>query len=780
MTNADFLPADDLAAIDAIQRRALWLAVNMVHHANHVRPNTDGTKIGGHQASSASMVTILTALYTRFLRAGDRVAVKPHASPVFHALQYLMGNLDQRYLTELRTYKGLQAYPSRTKDPDQIDFSMGSVGLGAVAPAFAALASGYCAAHFGEVSSRRFIATMGDAELDEGNVWEALLDEALSGIQGLIWIVDLNRQSLDRVVPGIRAARLKRLFEEHGWRVLEAKYGRQLQARFAGPGGAALRACIDTMPNEEYQALIRRSGAEIRARLGQSHSDGADAAAAVADLADDQLAELIANLGGHDLEELLSVLDDAASDPSRPAIVFAYTIKGWGLPIAGHPLNHSMLLNGEQIDTLRTTQGLDAAQQWDAFPPDSAEAEVLAAAVRRLTPQSPVATAAMPASLVPDRLDVPTPAQTSTQDAFGRILVRVADVPGLRERVVTTSPDVSVSTNLAGWINKTGVFTFAEHPDYETEAYRLLRWQRGPTGQHIELGISEMNLFMLLGMFGLSAELCGQPLIPIGTVYDPFVCRGLDALIYAIYSGAKFIVAGTPSGITLAPEGGAHQSNVTSSLGIELPGLETWEPAFAREVEWAMLDAMRQCCDREHGRPSFLRLTTRPIDQQPFDDAMARLGEPALRAQVLRGGYRLIAGATAGAPEDTVQIVACGVMVAEAVAAAHALHREGVAANVIVLTSPRRVYEAWRNGESDALDWLIPRHERHAPIITVHDSSTHSLAWLGSVYGAPLTALGVDAFGQSGARDALYTHYGIDTPAIVEAAFAALDRRALR
>ncbi len=240
------LSPESLALLETVQQRVLWLATMIIHHANNVRPNPDGTKVGGHQASSASTVTILTALYFHFLQEGDRIAIKPHASPVFHAIQYLLGQLPAEYLPTLRQYKGLQAYPSRSKDPDPVDFSTGSVGLGVVAPAFAALAQKYALAHFGSVTSKRFIALVGDAEMDEGNVWEAVLDEALEGLDNLIWIVDLNRQSLDRVVPGIRAARLKRLFEGNGWRVLEAKYGQQLQAIFALPGWRSVDATVST------------------------------------------------------------------------------------------------------------------------------------------------------------------------------------------------------------------------------------------------------------------------------------------------------------------------------------------------------------------------------------------------------------------------------------------------------------------------------------------------------------------------------------------------------
>jgi len=770
--------AEQLATLAALQRRVLWLATLIVHHANNVRPNLDGTKVGGHQASSASMVSILTALYFDFLQPGDRVAVKPHSSPAFHAIQYLLGRLPQRYLTELRAYGGLQSYPSRTKDPDEVDFSTGSVGLGAVAPAFAALAHRYAMAHFEKVTSRRFIALIGDAELDEGNVWEALLDEALENLDNLIWIVDLNRQSLDRVIPGIKAARLKRLFSDLGWRVLEAKYGRLLQSLFARPGGDALRVRIDEMSNEEYQALIRLPAPTMRERLLDC-PDGTTIAAVLHDIPDETLGEVVTNLGGHDLGELLAVLAQTNEEPRRPTIIFAYTIKGFGLPTAGHPLNHSQLLSADQIATLATQLGIRPGTEWDAFAPDTPEGELCAAMAARLFAGSPVkqrppAEMLDPAA-VPLDVALSVPDQISTQEAFGRLLVRLADIPELRRRIVTTSPDVSVSTNLAGWINKTGVYSPIEHPDYETEAYRLLRWKRGPSGQHIELGISEMNLFMLLGMFGLADDLCGQQLIPIGTVYDPFVLRGLDALIYGVYSGARFIVAGTPAGITLSPEGGAHQSTITPSIGIELPKLESFEPCFARELEWLLLDAIRSCCDREHGRSTYLRLTTRPVDQRLLEPALQRLGPQELRRQVLRGGYRLIDSRRdypTAAVEQSIQLVAAGAIIPEVCAAAEYLRREGVAADVINIVSPRRLYEAWRNRAN--LDDLFPRHNP-TPIVTILDGASHALAWLGGIAGAPVTPLGVDDFGLSAARADLYRHFGLDPLSIAEAAFQALD-----
>jgi pyruvate dehydrogenase E1 component len=786
----------DLATLERVQHRLLWLATRMVHEANHVRPNPDSTKVGGHQASSASVVSILTALYFGgWLRAGDRVSIKPHASPVFHAVQYLLGNLERRYLTTLRAFSGLQAYPSRTKDPDPVDFSTGSVGLGAAAPLFAALADRYAATHFRPDQAhptRRFVAIMGDAELDEGNVWEAIGDETIRGTRlgNVLWIVDLNRQSLDRVIPGIKVQEMEALFRGIGWQVLEAKYGRRLQAAYEREGGAALRQRIDDMPNEEYQELVRLPGEVARARLIDEAPAGcrADLNACLRDTSDADLPRLLGDLGGHDLAELLAAFERADASPGQPTVLFAYTMKGWGLPFAGDPLNHSALLTETQIDELRLQLAVPPDDEWACFPPESAEGQLCRDAAARLYPRGPRPPIDAPpvrTSDVPESLPSRVPATTSTQEVFGNALVELARLGGpLAERIVTASPDVTISTNLGGWVNRAGVW--AENPWQApaTAVPRLLRWEPGPGGQHIELGISEMNLFMLLGQLGLSHELNGELLLPIGTVYDPFVCRGLDALIYSVYSGARFVFAGTPAGVTLSPEGGAHQSAVTASIGLELPNVRLFEPCFARETEWALLEGLRQCLDRESGLTTYLRLSTRSVPQAPFDAALARLGEATLHEHVLRGGYRLLEPEPADA---RVVIAACGPLLPDVLEAAAELADEGVAATVLNVTSADRLYADWQSARlagirsarvPDSLGHvatLIHPEERSAPLVTVLDGASHALSFLGAVFGQRGVPLGMDRFGQSGARADLYGYAGIDAAHIVNAALQALE-----
>ncbi|MFF4881068.1 pyruvate dehydrogenase [Micromonospora sp. NPDC000668] len=781
----------DLDVLDEIQRRVLWLATRIVDAANHDRATGDGVKVGGHQASSASLVTAMTALWFAHLDAEDRVAVKPHASPVFHAIQYLLGNLDRSYLPRLRARGGLQSYPSRTKDPDEVDFSTGSVGLGAAAPLFAAATRRYVDAHFGARPHSRFVALIGDAELDEGNIWEAVADPATTGLGNVMWLVDFNRQSLDRVVPGIRINQWRGQFEAAGWHVVEVKYGRRLAEAYARPGGEVLRDWIDAMPNEQYQSLFGLAGPALRKQF----LDGAPAevGAFVGGIADEELGPLVTDLGGHDLSAMLDAYAQCDAVTDRPSVVFAYTVKGWGLPIAGNPRNHSALLSTEQVDVLRAAQGLTRETEWDRLDPAS-PAGIRAGARREALFRAPRERAL--GVTVPESTGVRAAKPISTQEVFGRVLVDLARDREVGRYLVTTAPDVATSTNLAGFINKTGVFAPTEQRSWTED--RMLRWTESPAGQHIELGISEMNLFLLLGQLGLSWDLSGQPLLPVGTVYDPFVLRGLDAFLYGTYSGSRFVVAGTPSGITLAPEGGAHQSTITASVGLELPGVTFLEPAYAASLDWLLCDALGQiaggsaptatAAPTEDGAYYF-RLSTRPLDQAPFEAARARIGDAVLRRQVVAGAYRLVDAHQAYphlADAPVVQLAASGAVLPEVLAAAAELAEEGVAAHVVDVTSLDRLYRAWqrtlRQGVRTATVPSVPGALRSAfadrvPVVTVHDAASHAMAWLGSALGAPAVPLGVDEFGQSGSVAELYELHDLLPGSIVNAALAALALR---
>ncbi len=698
-------------------------------------------------------------------------------------------------LKTLRAFGGLQSYPSRIKDPDGVDFSTGSVGLGAVAPNFAALTEQYILDHFGEGPAGRFIALVGDGELDEGNIWEALGEDYVGKLGNVLWIVDLNRQSLDRVVPDGKAQRIRSLFADQGWHVINLKYGSKLEAVYRLPHGPALRKRIDDMSNTEYQTLLQLDGERIRQELIEGDKAlSSDLAALLEGRPAEEVKDLFYDLGGHDLCRIMESFAEADRVSDRPVMILAYTIKGWGLPFAGDPLNHSLLLTSAQMEKLQDELGVSRGEELSGFPSESPEGQYIARHLEELEQGRPKAQAKPIELSIPDTLHVRFRPTTSTQEAFGNILVAIGRHPELARYVLTVSPDVAISTNLGGWINQMGVYAHSEAIDYfrRHKLARILDWRQDPRGQHLELGISENNFFLLLAMLGLSYEITGQLLLPIGTLYDPFICRGLDSLIYAAYSHSKFIFAGTPSGVSLSAEGGSHQSLITPSIGLELPQVSYYEPTFAQELEWILLSSLRNLLDRKKGQIVYLRLSTKPIDQSPFD-AMLPSEEAQikqLRDQVNLGGYRLkdYSDRAAYRPgENVVHIFAAGVMVPEALAASERLREEGIYANLFVVTSPDMLYRGYRHARrmelanpnqrvKSHLGRLISHSERVAPAVTVMDGHSHTLSFIAGAFGMRTICLGADEFGQVGTRPELYRAEGIDVDSIVAAAKLALTR----
>ncbi len=759
----------DLSALEAVQRRVLWLAVSMVHHANKLRKSDSGVKVGGHQASSASMVSIMSALYFEHLRGPDRVSVKPHAAPVLHAINYLLGSLEQRYLTELRAFGGLQSYPSRAKDPDPVDFSTGSVGIGATATLWSALAHRYVAGHFEVPRGGRQVALVGDAELDEGAIWEAVIDPLVTSLGEVLWIVDVNRQSLDRVVPDIAVTRRAAMFEAAGWQAITIKYGRRLRALFERPGGAALQERIDAMPNEEYQRLLRLAPAQMRERLPGEGRARREVERAIAEIDDAELASALRDLAGHDLADLLAAFASADRLSDRPTVIFAYTIKAWGLPTEGHPANHSALLSETQWRELAVDLGADAENPWAPFAEDSREGALCRASAERLARSEAPRREPPP---VPHSLGRSHAGAASTQQEFGRFFMDLAHAaPEVAASVVSVSPDVASSTNLGGWINRAGVWSVGERIDwFADDSDTLVRWRESEHGQHIELGIAEGNLVGLLAELGATWARDGQPLLPIGTLYDPFVNRALEQWSFGIYAGGQSILVGTPAGVTLAPEGGAHQSIITPSVGLEQPRCVAWEPAWGQDLEWILLHALGRL-GREDGNSAYLRLSTRPLDQ-----SLARLpadprGRERRRRQVLAGGYRVREA------ERAVQLtlVGMGAIMPELLSAADDLEATGVALDAVCLTSPDLIFRALQarqglyDGDERVLEELFPS-SRTAPIVSVLDGHPHTLSFLAAIAGAPIASLGVQDFGQSGDVQDLYRYFGIDAETILGAA----------
>ncbi|WP_166416800.1 1-deoxy-D-xylulose-5-phosphate synthase N-terminal domain-containing protein [Cochlodiniinecator piscidefendens] len=773
---------DDLKTIE---QRLLWLSHWMIHNANHIRPKADGIKVGGHQASSASMVSIMTALYFHTLRSEDRVAVKPHASPIFHAIQYLMGNQTREKMENFRGLGGVQSYPSRTKDIDDVDFSTGSVGLGVAITSFASIVQDYVQAKsWGKDQDMgRMIALVGDAELDEGNIYEALQEGWKNDLRNCWWVIDYNRQSLDGVVREGLFQRVEKIFDAFGWDVVRVKYGALQRAAFEEPGGDKLRDWIDNCPNQLYSALTFMGGAVWRERLMDTLGDQGDVTALIAKRSDAELAALMENLGGNCVSTMADTF--AAIDHDRPVCFLAYTVKGWGTPIAGHKDNHGGLMNKTQMAAWQKHMGVAEGKEWDkyatitdrdAFDNTLRNAQFFSKGTRRYSD---------------DVIDVPELSLTadremSTQMAFGKILDDLSKGDSLlAERIVTTSPDVTGTTNLGPWVNRRKLFARAHQADtFKAENIpSTAKWEFAPEGQHIELGIAEMNLFLLLAAAGLSHSLFGKRLIPIGTVYDPFVARGLDALNYACYQDARFMIVGTPSGVTLAPEGGAHQSINAPLIGMAQDGLASFEPAFVDELavimEWGFRHMQkdgegdpdeRTWLRDETGGSVYLRLTTNPIEQP------GKRVDDDFRQGAIDGAYWL----RKPGPNCEVVIAYQGAVGSEAIKAAGAIAQGRRDVGVLAVTSADRLNAGWTaaqraraNGVIEAqahIETLLEDLPAHCIVITVIDGHPATLSWLGSVHGHKTVSHGVEHFGQTGSIADLYRHFRIDAEALTQSA----------
>jgi pyruvate dehydrogenase E1 component len=764
--------AELIQRIEAIDSRLRWLSSWIIHNANHIRESRDGLKVGGHQASCASITTIMAALYFHALRPQDKVAVKPHAGPVLHAIHYMLGNQSREQLEQFRALGGAQSYPSRTKDKIPVDFSTGSVGLGVAITAFSSLVQDYLVAHgqLQESEAGRMIALMGDAELDEGNIYECLIEGFKHDIRNCWWIVDYNRQSLDSTTADRMFRRFDDIFETCNWRVLTLKHGKRQREVFARPGGQAIADWIDECPNAEYAALTYQGGAAWRERLHKDLAADKQALKLVDSFDDEELGSLMTNLGGHCVETLLDAFAEA--DDDKPTVFIAYTVKGYGLPFAGHKDNHAGLMNPTQLAALRDSMGIAEGEEWEPFAGlggnSVADLQSFMEPVKEVLARHEERAAAVP---VPNRLPVPEGKEQSTQAAFGRILLDIAKSGApLGDRLVTTSPDVTVSTNLGPFVNQRGLFRRQHLKDVFAGAKipSPQKWEGHEAGQHIELGIAENNLFLMLTALGLSAPLFGERLLPIGTVYDPFIARGLDALNYGCYQNSRFLLVATPSGLTLGPEGGAHQSINPPLIALGQPGLTHFEPAFVDELAlimgWAF-DHMQA----DDGGSVYLRLTTRVIEQiERPDDGWAE--------DALRGGYWL----KEPAGEADAAIVFSGALAPEALAAWDALSEDLPGLGLLNVTSPDLLHREWSaakaarwRGEAAGpshVERLLRRLAPHAGLVTILDGAPAALSWLGGVRGQKVSPLGIDRFGQTGDLPDLYREYRLDSDAIMDAA----------
>ncbi|MBZ9740624.1 transketolase [Mesorhizobium sp. CO1-1-4] len=792
------MTAQRLSILTELERKVLWLATWTIHNANHLRDNGDGMKVGGHQASSASLNTILTALYFAILRPEDRVAVKPHASPIFHAIQYLFGNQTREKLKNFRGFNGAQSYPSRTKDVDDVDFSTGSVGLGVAQTLFSSLVQDFIRAKgLGtDLPEGRMVALIGDAEMDEGNIFEALLEGWKHGLRNTWWVVDYNRQSLDAVVREGLWERFESMFRNFGWDVVILKHGVLQQAAFTEPGGERLRDWIDTCPNQLYSALSFQGGAAWRKRLLDDLGDQGDVSRLIERRGDDELAQLMSNLGGHDLPSILDAFEQARTH-NRPTCFIAYTIKGFGLPLAGHKDNHAGLMTPTQVEILRKSMKVREGREWNPFEGLATPEATLKAFLAGVPfVQAGRRRYVSPVIEVPERLEFGAQPSMSTQQGFGLVMHEIAKGDTkFASRIVTTAPDVTVSTNLGAWVNRRGLFAREEMADlFKTERIpSTYNWTFSPRGQHMELGIAEMNLFITLSALGLSHSIFGERLLPVGTLYDPFIERGLDALNYACYQDARFMLVATPSGVTLAPEGGAHQSIATPLIGMAQDGLASFEPAFVDELAAIMrwsFEYMQRSGETEADRVTwlrdatggsvYLRLSTRSIEQPK------RVITPELEEEILNGAYWM----RKPGPNAQIVVAYTGAIAPDAIEAIGLMAEDRRDVGLLAVTSADRLNAGWTaaqrardNGLSHArshIERLLEDVPSYCGIVSVIDGHPAALAWLGSVHGHRTRPLGVEHFGQTGTIAELYRHFGIDARGIIAAAEALTPGRPIR
>ena len=614
------------------------------------------------------------------------------------------------------------------------------------------------------------VALLGDAELDEGNIYEALLEGAKQNVRNCWWVIDYNRQSLDAVVADKLHLKIDELFASMGWRVITLKYGKKLQKLSKIKGGNEILNWIDKCPNDLYSALSYMGSKGWREHLMKDLKKHKNSINIVESLSDDELNETMSNLAGNDVEAVLEAFIEADTDDT-PTCFIAYTIKGFGLPLAGHKDNHSGLMNNDQIGSYKKSLNINDGEEWDYFSGLNSSKDLILEFLsktpfykgnKRFYNDNKIS--------IPDKLFYKNAENSNTQEVFGRILNEIGkEESDLSKKIVTFSPDVTVSTSLGGWVNQKQIYNRKHKVDvfHNEKVISAQKWHVSPKGQHFELGIAENNLFLALGAAGLSDRMFGSSLIPIGTIYDTFISRGLDALNYAVYQDARFLLVATPSGLSLGPEGGAHQSIITPLIGIGQPNLLMFEPTYADELEVILRYAFSYMQDTE-GSSVYLRLSTRNISQ------IKRQINKDLEEQILSGGYWLEKPKN----KSNITIIFSGVMATEVFEAVKILQEDDLNISILAITSSDRLYKNWRASQKERskgikivsrIEELFTDTEKNSVIVSIMDAHSSSLTWVGGAVGKKTISLGVDEFGQSGNLKDLFHNYSIDADAIVDA-----------
>ena len=791
-------------------------ALSMIDWANN-KPENRGRKpkVGGHQASSMSSVDLLCALYLACRRPVDRVAVKPHAAPVIYSLMHLMGVLPREAMDRLREKGGPQPYPTKLKDPRFVDYTTSSEALGVCATIYDAYGALHHNRAMAKVSGLErldgiYWAHCGDGELTEGQIDESLYDAGRWQLDNLIWIVDLNRQSLDRVMndSGRLEGWAEAKFQAQGWETIPLRWGTRAESLFSREGGGELRALLDALSDNLFHPLLMMDGAAQRQALlgGEEHADPAWAhalawfkprltmrakqrrgiARALEGLSDEALHAALTHLGGHDMGKLIEAYRRAALVRGRPAVVIAHTIKGYETSGAGHPENHGMLLPSEEVANWGQERGLPADVRYPVPSPESDAGEFLKGCAEPFLSEDDDPYRAPPPIDLTQALSEVTLAarqRTSTGAAFQSLnmaLLRTSLGPWLQ----FAAPDVGQTTHLGPVIKATGVFSPCELEDpfqWLREARRsAFDWRPTDTGQFHALGIAEGNAYLWAYAFGRRrkrAEGKG-PLLSVVTVYDKFVERGFNQLDYACYSDARFVAVGVPSGTGLSRETATHQSIQTLRMVMDLPGIIAYEPAFAQDVHAIYRHALGQLW-RPEGEAVYLRLSTQPVDQP------AELPEDHAEGAI-RGAYWLVGDDVREARDHAGQVlfVASGRKLTEVREAAARLHQEdGVGSRILNVTSYEALWRDWDAFANDPDAWADPSRSYvlhdlfeeawlNAPLIITGDHVPSVAEWLPSALQRMrgYRFLGPRRNGEAGALDAIDTLHGMGVEDLMRAA----------
>lgn len=900
MASAPFDPA----LIDRLAKRALVLAVRMIDEANHREDIEEGDpKVGGHPAACASCVHILSALRLVAMQPADTFAIKPHASPMDHSINFLLGLFREPGTRKWMSLEDSQAVMSRLRkfseqgepvfqsyhaenDPDSHNyFPTGSVGIPPVVSLYTALAYRYAEHHGHEVPKEtHHWSLIGDSEFREGSLLEAMPEAAERELPNVTWIVDYNRQNLDgsrmpnaRGLRGTDADRMQRTAEANGWNCLQVRHGRRRQKAFELAGGDRLRHVLENgFSDYEFQALLfKRSGAVTRRRLVAKE---AGLEAVLRHFTDDEVQAIYSDLGGHDTSVLVEAFQEARAS-TAPTLIVAHTIKGWGLESFAAPGNHSALADRDEVAALLKSEGLTAEAPYQRFADGTPEQRFLSARGAFLRDgfeqqwalkdrnSKHFLDAVARAGELPEALQIDlklTPV-AHTQYVWGQAigkLIRVGQsahggaavsdeerrwLP-IADYVLTMAPDVGTSTNINPAMDEK---IYGPAPDEDFEKTLEIRDRRRPsltpkeevTTRHIRFEIAEANCMTAAGAFGKLGDRLGIPYLPVMTIYDFFIKRAYDQLYYNLYWGSTFLVVGTPSGVSLSPEGAQH----SWKSDIQMPNLVTWEPSYGFEVDWIVSETLRRQTSGEQEQRTgvLLRAVTRGLVQKELlarlhrhrrfkqdghaalrpasvdlDGATPEADVPAkpdaeilalVRRDVLLGGYYLVdwrgyAGYEPG--DNVVHIVAMGALAPEALKASDALLEKGIYANVILCTSPDLLlgnlahadgYRHLREGlgltgalymtrrrqnghvtyEFETRADLIEAAAGRIPVVSVADGEVGLLDNLGAIVGVRHEALGVRKPSKSGRPSDVFGLHHLDAHGIVEACMQVLGESAL-